>query len=113
MTKITPFTLFALLLAAPAASAQDQFDSLIVEPAVVRLDGPGASFTLLVHGKSADALTDLTRQAKYRSEAPKIATVATSGLIRGIADGTTEIVVEAAGKTAKIKVEVQGAQSPR
>jgi hypothetical protein len=83
-----------------------------VDPAVVKLSGPGASFSLLVHGKAADGrLFDLTRAAKYQIQNPKIAAVSATGIIRGLSDGKTQIIVEAKGQ--KKTVEVQVSESAR
>ena len=56
---------------------------------------------------------DLTHDAKYQSLQPAIAKVAPLGIVYGIADGKTEIVITAAGKTTKVQVEVQGSKEPQ
>ena len=102
-----------LSLVMPLA-AQEMAVVLIVDPAVVQLRGPQATYTLLVTGKTSDGrLFDLTHSAKYQSSQPAIAKVTSTGVIRGQADGKTEIIVEAAGKTAKVQVNVQGAKDQR
>src|SRR5688500_15407814 len=63
-------SLLTLLLAASAASAQVR-----VEPATVRLSGPGASHSLLVTNKRDGRDLDRTRAARYSSSAPNVARV--------------------------------------
>ncbi len=102
----------AIISAAPGV-AQEKPAELIVDPAVI-LRGPQAVHTLLVTGKTPDSqLVDLTRDAKYGSSQPGIAKVSSQGVLRGIADGKTEITIEAAGKTAKVQVEVIGSKEQR
>jgi Protein of unknown function (DUF1549)/Protein of unknown function (DUF1553) len=104
---------FVLALTSPVF-AQDTVAELIVDPAIVQLRGPRAVYTLLVTGKTADGkLIDLTHTAKYQSSRFDIAKVSAHGVIRGIADGKTDIVVAAAGKSAKVAVNVQGAKDER
>ena len=102
-----------IILALVAFNTPLAAQELIVDPAVVLLRGPQASYTLLVAGKTEERLVDLTHAAKYESLQPAIARVSPLGVVFGIGDGKTEIVVSAAGKTAKVRVEVQGSQAPR
>lgn len=100
-------------LAAPAGVAQEKVTELIVDAPLV-LRGPGAVHTLLVTGKTPGGdLVDLTHDAKYQSSQPTVAKVSSQGIIRGRADGKAEITIEAAGKTAKVQVEVKGSQEQR
>lgn len=102
----------SVLYAAPLA-AQENAAELIVDP-IVQLRGPQAVHTLLVTGKTPSGqLVDLTHEAKYQSLQPAVAKVSSLGVIRGVADGKTEIAIEAAGKSVKIQVEVKGSQDPR
>jgi hypothetical protein len=76
--------------------------------------GPQAVYTLLVHGKTTDGqVVDLTHAAKYQSLKPAVAKVSAQGIVQAIADGKAEIIVEAAGKTVKVQVDVQGSQQQR
>src|SRR5262249_26763725 len=59
-----------------------------------------------------DTLIDLTRSARYQSLQPAIATVSASGVVRGLADGTARVVVEAAGHKRTVSVEVKHAGRP-
>src|SRR5438552_16519068 len=103
-------TAFVFLLAwASPALAQEKPTELPVDPPVVQLRGPSAVYSLLVSGKTPGGqLVDLTHEANYQSAQPKIARVTSQGVIRGGADGKTEILVEAAGRSVKVQVEVQG-----
>jgi hypothetical protein len=104
---------FVLAFAAPLA-AQDKLVELSVDPPVVQLRGPQAVYSLLVTGKTADGrLVDLTHDAKFEVAQPAIAKVTGGGVIRSIADGKTAITIEAGGKTAMVRVDVQGAKEPR
>ena len=112
LIRLTPLA-FAFLLASPLA-AQEQPSELIVEPKTVQLRGPQSIYSLLVTGKTPSGqLLDLTHDAKYQSSHPAVAKVSATGVIRGVADGKAEIVVEAAGKTAKVGVEVQDTREER
>ena len=114
MTQKQMLLLAIALLPLSPLHAQEKAAELIADPAVVRLRGPRASYTLLIHGKAGDGrLADLTHAARYQSLHPAIAKVSPLGIVYGIADGKTEIVVTAAGKTAKVQVEVQGSHEPR
>src|SRR5476651_2660447 len=94
--------IFLASLAQPLL-AQEGPVEIIVDPGVVQLRGPQAVYSLLVTGKSRDGqLVDLTHTAKYQSLRPAVAKISALGVIHAIADGKTEIVIEAAGKTAKI-----------
>jgi Protein of unknown function (DUF1549)/Protein of unknown function (DUF1553)/Bacterial Ig-like domain (group 2) len=94
----------------PTAS---DFTEVIADPQTVQLTGPGATWSLLVHGKTADGrLLDLTRTARYRSLDPKVA-VSANGIVQAVADGTTTVEVMAAGRTSRVQVRVEGAARPR
>jgi hypothetical protein len=85
-----------------------------VDPSAIRLDGPQASYLLLIHGKSADNhWFDLTRDAGYQSADPAVATVNDSGRVRAVADGSTTVTVAVAGKTLTVPVIVNGSATPR
>ncbi|MBI2808221.1 MAG: DUF1549 domain-containing protein [Planctomycetes bacterium] len=103
-----------LALASRPVPAQEKFLQLIVEPNAVQLRGPQAVYSLLVTGKTSDGrLVDLTHDAKYDSSQAKVAKVTQTGVIRGLADGKAEITVEARGRTATVRVDVQGSQDQR
>src|SRR5262245_28957470 len=100
--------LLAILLAQPS------FTQVRVDPPMLKLSGPGASYSLLVHGQTAENQTlDLTHDASYHSDNPKVAAVSPSGVISAVSDGTTTVHVSAAGKTMTVAVEVRDSASAR
>jgi hypothetical protein len=105
--------LAASVLALPARAASAVVE-VVADPAAVRLQGPLAAYSLLVHGKTAEgSLVDLTHEAHFRSADPPIATVGEDGVVRGVRDGATTVTVEAAGKTLSVPVTVSGAADAR
>jgi len=113
-----PSLLISLLIGAGmfagSLRAEEPVQEVTVDPAAVRLSGPGASYSLLVHGKTADGRwLDLTRAARFHAKEPKVATIGNKGVIRSVADGTTEVIIEAAGKTLSVSVVVAGTAQPR
>ncbi len=101
-------------LAAAPARAEVAVSAVTASPAAVRLDGPGARYSLLVDGKTADGrLIDLTRRARFRALDPRVAAVSPAGVVATVADGTTVVTVEAAGRTLRVPVAVAGAARPQ
>lgn len=87
---------------------------LVVDPDAVALTGPQGSYSLLIHGKTADGqLFDLTRDARFQSLRPDIASVTARGIVQARADGATQVFIEVAGHKRMIKVEVRGSSRPR
>jgi hypothetical protein len=94
-------------------AAAPQVD-LTPDPAAIRLSGPNASYSVLVHGKTADGrLVDLTPTTHFSSLDPKVASVTPAGIVRPVADGSTTVVVEAAGRKRTVPVSVEGSARPR
>ncbi len=84
--------------------------SLEIYPAIVELTGPRDEQRIGVLGRfAADRTWEITRQAKFTSAHPNIASVDGQGVLRPIADGKTEVTVQAGGKVAKIAVTVKNA----
>jgi hypothetical protein len=110
-------SIFAFLLPACVAVAgpsSPRFVGVAVSPTTIRLNGPGAVYSILVDGKTADGrIVDLTSEAHFRSLGPTYASVSPSGLVRGVADGSTRIVVEAGGRTLELSATVEGSTRPR
>src|SRR5205823_4485910 len=76
--------------------------------------GPATSHSLLVDGRSADGLTlDLTHDAHYQSEDPRVAVVSPAGVVEAVADGKTTLRVLVAGQTLSVPVEVRESARPR
>jgi hypothetical protein len=92
-----------VLLAASTAQAQP-----VVDPPSVRLSGPAAAYSLLVHGRDAD----LTPIARFRSLTPAVAVVE-GNVVRAVADGTGAVEVEAGGRTMRVDVTVEGSARSR
>jgi hypothetical protein len=108
-----PCCLLVVALLAPAA-ADARVIEVAADPAVLQLRGPQASYSLLISGRTADGrLVDLTADASYRSRDAKIAAVSPPGVVHSVADGSTAVVVEAAGRTLTVPVHVEGATRPR
>lgn len=102
------------LLYTSASHAAPAVVDLVADPPEVRLVGPMATWSLLVHGRTPDGrLVDLTGTARFRSDAPAVATVTEQGIVRGVNDGTTTVQIDAAGKTVAVAVRVEGAKTPR
>ena len=89
-------------------SASTLIAELTVAPTKARLTGRDAGQQIIVGTQKAGRDVDLTRDAKFTSMNPKIASVDESGLVTPVADGTATIRVEHAGQTADISVEVKG-----
>src|SRR5947199_7869395 len=110
MTPTTAWTSHLLVLASLGFGPAQQSDAvveIVVDPAAVRLAGPQASYSLLVHGKTADGqLLDLTRGAVFHSVRSEIASVTAGGLIQARGDGKTQVTVEVDGKKGTVTVEV-------
>jgi hypothetical protein len=88
--------------------------AVTVDPPAVTLRGPTATWSLLVHGQTADGqLLDLTRDAKFQSLTPNVAAVSPAGVVRGGADGAAVIEVQARGQKLAVKVQVSDVKQPR
>jgi hypothetical protein len=87
---------------------------IAVTPTAVRLQGPGAAYSLLVDGKTADGRwIDLTREARFHSLRPAVAGVSEAGVVQAQSDGAAEVVVEVRGRKRTIPVQVIGSAQPR
>jgi hypothetical protein len=84
--------------------------TLTVFPVAIDLDGPRAEQRIGVLGEYADGRRwDLSRDAKFASGAPKVATVDATGVVRVVGDGDTTITVQAGGQSATVPVKVRHA----
>ncbi len=103
---------FLLVLAPQAALAAGP--SFVVDPPSVKLHGPRAAWSILVHARAADGrLLDATRTAAYRSADPKVARVTSTGVVLAVADGATTVTVDLGGKSASVPVRVEGSRARR
>ena len=85
----------------------------VVTPAVVDLKGNFAQAQLIVRQPPDSREVgidspDLTRAATYLSTRPQFATVDPTGRITAVADGTTEIVIQAGHEQVRVPVTVSG-----
>jgi hypothetical protein len=112
--RILSLTLLTLAGFTEFAQADTAVFAPVVDPVKIHLNGPGASYTLLVHGKNADGqVVDLTRTAKFTSLQPAVARVSDAGVVHGVADGSAQIVVRVQGKQLVAAVKVEGASRER
>ena len=111
----TCLTLLSLAaFSAGRAPAADAFAAVSVDPPAVRLSGPGATYSLLVTGKTAAGrLFDLTHESQFRSLNTKVATVSPAGVVQGVADGSTSVVVSVAGRSLTVPVSVKDSAALR
>jgi hypothetical protein len=106
--------LLVLALTSPRPVSADEVVAIKVTPGVIRLHGPGATYSLLVDGTRADVrLIDLTREARFRSSKPAVAAVTDAGIIRGVADGSADVHVQVGGHKQTVSVRVEGTALPR
>lgn len=99
----------ALLCASTVAFADELHKELQVVPSEVVLVGRDARQQLLVTDAAGEQPVDATRLAEYRSEAPEIVEVDSSGLVRPVADGVGTIVVAVDDREARVQVDVRHA----
>jgi hypothetical protein len=84
------------------------------DPAAIRLIGPRATYSILVHGNTAGGqLIDLTRTAHFTTRDSRIAEVNAGGVVRSLTDGVTDIEIEAGGQKKTVRVEVVESSRPR
>jgi hypothetical protein len=92
-----------------AVPAQPPARTITVFPRHVTLDGPRDRQRLIVLGEYAGQQRDLSRDAKFSSDTPEVATVDSRGIVRPAADGRAYITVQAGGQTATVRVRVRHA----
>lgn len=103
----------ASLLALPAFAAEES-GAIKVSPRQAVLSGPGAVLRLLVSTETSRGTTrDLTRDARFRSLAPRLFQVSPTGTIHGLKDGAGRVEVSIGGKTIPVEVQVRGATARR
>jgi hypothetical protein len=97
------------------ARAGGDLVQVTLDPASIRLNGPNAVYSVLIHGKTTDGgLVDLTGAARFQSNDAKVASVSSGGTVKALADGSTTISVDVAGRTLTVPVQVKGvAERPR
>lgn len=102
-------TVSVTLLVALSAFSEVFAGPLSVKPDSVSLSDPFARRQLLIETDGRD----VTREAKFDSIQPTIATVDDAGYVTPVADGSTEISVTVGGMTSKVSVTVSGMANGR
>jgi len=111
MNKPAHLMLFTLL--ASVCLHANELKQLVVYPEQLTLNNKGEEKQFLIQGIMNDGTTiDLTTSAK-RSMNPSDLVIEKNGLIQPIKDGKTEIVFEAMGKSATLKVECKNSAKTR
>ncbi len=91
----------------------DQPSQISVYPSEIRLQDPRSRQQVVVTGHSDNQqVRDWTRFAHINSANPEIVVVE-RGIVKPVAEGTTEIMVQVGGLTQKIPVQVAGMSQPR
>lgn len=99
--------LTVVLTSLPSLILAADVPPLVVEPAIVTLQGHRSSQQLLVSQPvAAGTFADVTRDATYESSAPSVAIVTSSGLIIPRAHGSAEIIVKISDRAARVTVQV-------
>jgi hypothetical protein len=89
------------------AVSHPNLDRLVVVPSEVHLRGSDGLAQLVVSGVVADEkMIDVTATAQYSVRDGRIARVEASGLVRPLADGSTEITVNYGSKQMTVRVAV-------
>jgi hypothetical protein len=115
MTPPRHAALAACLLAlVPAVGRCADAAEVTVDPASVHLRGLHSTYSLLVHGRSADGrLVDRTALARFQSADPRVARVTPGGVIQPAGDGATTVLVQIDNRTLPVAVTVEGTTVPR
>ncbi|MBC7093365.1 Ig-like domain-containing protein [Candidatus Bipolaricaulota bacterium] len=85
-------------------------ESISVEPASVSIPAGRTQQLRVVAHYSDGSARDVTDQASYQSENSSVAAVSGTGLVKGISEGSTNVVVAYEGKTAAVPVVVGAAE---
>lgn len=105
--------LLVLMLAAAQGLAAQEIMALAVHPPLLRVDAAtDHPQCTVVATDDAGCHLDVTALATFTLANPALGTIERRGdavLLAGTADGETELVVEHAGKTARVPVQVHGA----
>jgi hypothetical protein len=92
----------------------DDLVELKIDPESVTLNGVDDRYQLLVDGKDrAGHLKDLTGQATFQSRDPEVITVTKGGIVRALSDGSSVVMVSAAGFRRQIRVSSSGCSQTR
>jgi hypothetical protein len=84
--------------------APPEWTGIRLEPSVLTLPSRYATAQLVVLARHRDGrLVDVTAQAKFRTENPKVATVNEFGVVEPTGDGVAVVTATFAGLTARAK----------
>ncbi len=87
--------------------------ALHVRPETVTLAHPRATQQIVVTGSYADgSLRDLTPYCDWQPANKELLKISSSGLLTGLADGQTQLVIRVASLDTRLPVTVQGSQRP-
>ncbi len=100
--------LCSLLAAVPLFAA----DSVQILPPSATLQGPEARHQFLLEAAVSDHQEDWTRQAKWTSSNPAVASVDQTGQVQPVSDGTARITAESAGRAASAEITVKDSHAP-
>lgn len=103
------FTALVLGLFSPfrTSAAPPVGGKLLIQPASMVLNDRLSPHSILVMGRDGDGIAiDLTSQATFTSEDPKVAAVDLLGWVTPVAAGATAIRIEAAGQVTSLPVQV-------
>jgi hypothetical protein len=93
----------------PAPPPLPSIRALRLEPAMLTLNGARDERRVLVFGVAeGDKLVDLSSQANFQTASGEV-TVGADGYVRPVSKGKATVLVKAAGREAKLPVEVQDA----
>ena len=120
-TRLSVFAMLAVSVACGLTArhvAADQplqvSGELRVEPAVIRLTHRRQPHSIIVTAESQEGLSiDLTSLATWKSSDESIARVDLLGWVQPVKSGSTTIEIQAAGKTASVRVEVALSEAAR
>jgi hypothetical protein len=95
------------------AAAESGAAPLVILPAHIELSGPRSLQHVVVQRAEGNELgSQISEDLEWESSDPQIAVV-TDGVVRPMANGTTKIVVRAAGAVAEATVVVQSMEQPQ
>ncbi len=115
----------ALLTAAPAtaalptsaaakARAIGQPVALVVQPETITFDGPRSTVQVVITGKYADGtVRDLTHFCDLAVETPGVVALDEERFLTPVKDGSTALIVKAAGQAVRVPVTVQDFTKPQ
>jgi hypothetical protein len=108
-TLNTSAALFLTLVSAPLVAGAD----LRLLPADMTLTGPhGSQRVIVVTEQHGQVTADLTRQARFTSSNPAVASVSEAGQVRADGDGDAVLTATVDGRRATARVKVTGTHEP-